>query len=102
SEIELTGKESFTLTMPLKRFYDAVAQGLQAGNTHLHLMKLTHAEMDRYLRLVPQTDDLDLVFVSLLRRIPDERDYITNTLTEGDLGRLSSGGVLFGNGQEHR
>jgi hypothetical protein len=65
-------------------------------------MKLTHAEMDRYLRTVPQGDGLDLVFVSLLRRIPDERDYITNTLTEGDLGRLSQAGVLFGNGEEHR
>ena len=51
---------------------------------------------------MPQADGLDLVFVSLLRRIPDERDYITNTLTDGDLGRLSQGGVLFGNGEEHR
>jgi len=65
-------------------------------------MRLTHAEMDRYLRVVPRADQLDLVFVSLLRRIPDERDYITNTLTDGDLGRLSTSGTLFGNGQEHR
>ncbi len=101
-EVDLTGKDKETLSLPLKRFYSAAARGLQAGNTHLHLMKLTHAEMDRYLRLVPQADGLDLVFVSLLRRIPDERDYITNTLTAGDLGRLSQDGVLFGNGQEHR
>jgi hypothetical protein len=101
-EMDLTGKESHTLSIPLKPFYSAAAHGLQAGNTHLHLMKLTHAEMDRYLRVVPQADGLDLVFVSLLRRIPDERDYISNTLTEGDLGRLSQAGVLFGNGEEHR
>jgi len=101
-EVDLTGKDKETLSIPLKRFYRAATQGLRAGNTHLHLMKLTHAEMDRYLRTVPLADGLDLVFVSLLRRIPDERDYITNTLTDGDLGRLSQGGLLFGNGQEHR
>jgi hypothetical protein len=101
-EIDLTAKDAATLSIPLTRFYDAAARGLKSGNTHLHLQKLTHAEMDRYLRLVPRGDGLDLVFVSLLRRIPEERDYITNTLTEGDLGRLSAGGVLFGNGQEHR
>jgi hypothetical protein len=101
-EIDLAGEESYTLSIRLKRFYDAAARGLRPGNTHLHLMKLTHAEMDRYLRIVPQADGLDLVFVSLLRRIPDERDYITNTLTDGDLGRLSQGGILFGNGEEHR
>jgi len=101
-EIDLTGQQSATLTIPLARFYDAAARGLKSGNTHLHLMKLTHAEMDRYLRTVPQADGLDLVFISLLRRVPDERDYISNTLTEGDLGRLSQAGVLFGNGEEHR
>jgi len=101
-EVDLTGKDKESLSIPLKRFYSAAAQGLRAGNTHLHLMKLTHAEMDRYLRTVPLADGLDLLFVSLLRRIPDERDYITNTLTDGDFGRLSQGGLLFGNGQEHR
>jgi hypothetical protein len=101
-EVDLTGKEAQTLSIRLKRFYRAATQGLKAGNTHLHLMKLTHTEMDRYLRVVPQADGLDLVFVSLLRRIPDERDYITNTLTDGDLGRLSQCGILFGNGEEHR
>jgi hypothetical protein len=101
-DVDLTGKETQTLSIRLKRFYNAAARGLKAGNTHLHLMKLTHAEMDRYLHVVPQADGLDLVFVSLLRRIPDERDYITNTLTDGDLGRLSQSGILFGNGEEHR
>jgi hypothetical protein len=101
-EVDLTGKESDELTLPLKRIYDPAARGLSAGNTHLHLMKLTFAEADRYLRVVPKADGLDLVFLSILRRIPDERDYISNTFTEGDLGRLSQGSVLFGNGQEHR
>jgi hypothetical protein len=101
-EIDLAGKELSTLRIPLKRIYDPAARGLSAGNTHVHLMKLTFAEADRYLRVVPRADGLDLVFLSILRRIPDERDYISNTFTEGDLGRLSQGGVLFGNGEEHR
>jgi hypothetical protein len=70
-------------------------------------MNLTHAEADRYLRLVPRCDDLELVFLSYLRRVPDERNYISNLIVEnsftgGDLARLSAAGVLFGNGQEHR
>jgi hypothetical protein len=101
-EIDLAGRESSTLQVPLSRIYDPAARGLSAGNTHVHLMKLTFAEADRYLRVVPKADGLDLVFLSILRRIPDERDYISNTFTEGDLGRLSQGGVLFGNGEEHR
>jgi len=101
-EIVAAAEKSQTLRLPLVRFYDARVKGLVAGNTHLHLMKLTHEEMDRYLRTVPLGDGLDLVFVSLLRRIPDERDYITNTLSEGDFGRLSQGAVKYAGGQEHR
>ena len=102
TEVDPGERKTVEVKCPLVRFYSARERGLVAGNTHLHLMKLTHAEMDRYLRLTPAGDGLDLVFVSLLRRIPDERDYITNTLTEGDFGRLSQGAVKFGNGQEHR
>ena len=70
-------------------------------------MKLTHAEAIRYLQLVPKSDGLDLVFLSHLRRIPDERNYISNEIVEnsftgGSLQRLSQGGVLFSNGEEHR
>ena len=107
SEIDLSGKADAELTIKLERFYAARFRGLRSGNTHLHLMKLTHAEALRYLQIVPQSDDLDLVFLSHLRRIPDERDYITNPIVEesfagGSLHRLSEHGVLFGNGQEHR
>ncbi|MDX1947786.1 MAG: CehA/McbA family metallohydrolase [Pirellulaceae bacterium] len=101
-EIDLAGKATETLQIKLQRLDHPARRGLVAGNTHLHLMKLTFAEADRYLRVVPRADGLQLVFLSHLRRIPDERDYISNTFTEGDLGRLSRGGVLFGNGQEHR
>ncbi len=101
-EVDLTGKTEFSLRLPLKAFYDPSAKGLIAGNTHLHLMKLTHDEAFRYLRVVPQADALDLVYVSHLKRTPEDRDYVTNSFTDGDLGRLSREGVLFGNGQEHR
>lgn len=106
-EIDLTGKEQDSLKLPLPRFYDAAQRGLRAGNTHLHLMNLTYAEADRYLRVVPKADALELVYLSYLRRVPDERNYISNEIVAnsfagGDLARLSQSGVLFANGQEHR
>ena len=103
----LTGKSTASIELPINRFYDAKFRGLRSGNTHLHLMKLTHAEAVRYLERVPQCDDLDLIFLSHLRRIPDERTYITNQIVEnsfagGSLKRLSQRGALYSNGQEHR
>lgn len=105
--LNLVDKSKLSVKVPIRRFYDAKFRGLRSGNTHLHLMKLTHAEAIRYLELVPQCDDLDLVFLSHLRRIPDERDYITNQIVEdsftgGSLKRLSQHGALYSNGQEHR
>ena len=101
-EIDLSGKENGSLKIALQRFYKPANRKLVAGNTHLHLMKLTHAEAVRYLETVPRADGLDLVFISHLKRTPEDVDYITNLFTHGDLGRLSKGGVLFGNGEEHR
>ena len=106
-KIDLTGQATATVKLTLRGFYDAAARGLIAGNTHLHLTKMTLEEADRYLRVVPAADDLKLVFLSLLRRIPDERDYISNLFVKnsfggGDLKRLSQSGVLFANGEEHR
>jgi hypothetical protein len=69
-EVDLRGTAASTVTIPLKRFYDAGARGLRSGNTHLHLQKLTYEEAMRYLRVVSGADDLDLVFVSHLRRTP--------------------------------
>jgi hypothetical protein len=101
-EIDLSGKDKGSLKLALKRFYKPADRKLVSGNTHLHLMKLTHAEAVRYLETVPRADGLDLVFVSHLKRVPEDVGYITNLFTDGDLGRLSKGGVLFGNGEEHR
>ena len=105
--IDLREQAKSSITIPLHRFYAARFRGLRSGNTHLHLMKLTHEEAIRYLRVVPQSDDLDLVFLSHLRRIPDERHYISNRIVEesftgGNLQRLSQHGVLLGGGEEHR
>ena len=104
-EIDLSNKSQANTTIRLKRFYRSA--GIYSGNTHLHLMELTHAEADRYLRVVPRSDNLDLVFLSHLRRIPDERNYIFNSIVEnsfagGDLQRLSQHGTLLANGEEHR
>ena len=105
--MDLRGVSKAKVSIPLKRIYDPRAEKWRSGNTHLHLMKMTHAEAVRYLRNVPLADGLDLVFVSHLRRLPDERHYITNEIVEnsfqgGALKRLSQGPTRFGNGQEHR
>lgn len=106
-EIDLTGKNEASLALPLRRFYNAAERGLRAGNTHLHLKDLTYDQADRYLRVVPRADALDLVYLSYLRRVPDERTYISNEIVAnsfagGELARRSRDGVLFANGEEHR
>jgi hypothetical protein len=101
-DVDLTDGTAKQVDLPLRRIFDAKQMRLQSGNTHLHLKDLSFAEMDRYLRLVPKTDGLDIVFVSHLERKPEDKFYISNTLTAGDLGRLSESGTLFGNGEEHR
>ncbi len=106
-DIDVDGMATAVIDVPLKRFYRAADRSLRSGNTHLHLMKLTHAEAIDYLQTVPRADDLDLLYVSHLRRIPDERHYITNQIVEnslpgGELARLSAGGLLLRPGEEHR
>jgi len=106
--IDLASKAKSNIRLPLKRFCSAADRGLRSGNTHLHLMRLTHAEAIEYLKTVPRSDGLDLVFLSHLRRIPDEKTYVSNAIVEndinggGELKRLSKDGLLFANGEEHR
>jgi len=102
SDLDLTGKMFGTVRLRLPWVYRTDIWGYRAGNTHLHLKDLSFDEMDRYLRLVPKTDGLDIVFVSHLERKPDDKNYISNVLTAADLARLSKSGTLFGNGEEHR
>lgn len=102
-EIDLTGKPSATVSIPLTRFYDARKNGLRSANTHLHLMKISREECDRYLLEIPKADRLDVLFLSYLERAIDDREYISNKYNAGDLAGLTrKSGVVFGNGEEHR
>lgn len=101
-ELDLRGRKKATIRLPLLRFHDAAGRGHRGGNTHLHLMNMTREEADRYLREVPRADGTDLVFISYLERLKDDLRYISNSFTDDDLRALSGGGLLLGNGEEHR
>ncbi|MEQ9066554.1 MAG: hypothetical protein RLO18_07525, partial [Gimesia chilikensis] len=49
TEIDLAGKSSAEITLKLKRFAD-LSPEWKTANTHLHLMKLSREECDRYLQ----------------------------------------------------
>ena len=100
--IDGTGK-SARAEIRLKTFWDRRKQRLVSGNTHLHVMKLSREECDRYLADVPKADDLDVLFLSYLERADADQTYISNRYNAGDLSALSAtSGVVFGNGEEHR
>lgn len=100
--VDLRGRDNHKLTLAVK-FFDRPAQrGWRNGNTHLHLNGLTRAQVDDYLRAIPRADGLELLFISYLERADADRDYISNDYTPADLREFERGGVVFGNGQEHR
>jgi hypothetical protein len=76
--------------------------GVVAGNTHLHLMKLSRQEADEYLKQIPAADGLRVLFLSYLERYKDDLTYITNEYPIGPLPQFDATGVLFNNGEEHR
>ena len=98
--VSRTVKTGRTLRVTLERFHDPGPW--RAGNTHLHLRRQEKIHAERYLREISAADGLDVVFVSHLERDGDDAGYVSNSLTRGDLERLSDGNVLFGNGEEHR
>ncbi|MCH8924100.1 MAG: CehA/McbA family metallohydrolase, partial [Planctomycetes bacterium] len=100
--IDLTGKRKAELRIPLARFTRARAAGYVAGNTHLHLMKLSRKQADRYLKEVPVADGLDVVFISYLERAVADLEYTSNKYTPSDLAQLAHGHLHFGHGEEHR
>ena len=108
SDLDLREHPATHVDVRLDLFYDLdrPTGKLVSGNTHLHLMRMTHREAIRYLQIVPRADDLDLVFLSHLRRIPDEQHYISNQIVEDGIRtsaqRMVPDGVLFGLGEEHR
>jgi hypothetical protein len=101
--VDLTGKAAATVRIPLVRFYRRKENRQVAGNTHLHLMKLSREDCDRYLREIPRSDDLDVLFLSYLERVTADLEYTSNRYNNDDLAKLTrQSGVLFGNGEEHR
>ncbi len=107
AELDTTDDQDHNVTLELRRFHDAKQQGWRNGNTHLHLMQRTRIQAERYLREVPESDGLELVYLSHLRRIPDESTYISNEIVEQHLSEniletLSDGNVILRPGEEHR
>ena len=107
AEVETTENRPHKVTLKLRRFYNARQQGWRNGNTHLHLMDRTRVAAERYLREVPEADALELVYLSHLRRIPDEATYISNEIVEQHLSdkvldQLSHKDVILRPGEEHR
>lgn len=100
--LDLTGKPAAEAKIKLTSFHRARTAGYVAGNTHLHLMKLSKEQSDRYLQEVPLVDGLDIVFVSYLERAVADLEYTTNKYSPEDLKRLSTEHVHFGHGEEHR
>lgn len=103
SSLDLSGRDTETLRVRLKRIFRAADQGYRSANTHLHLMNLTREQSDRYLTEICRADGLDMLFVSYLQRPSEEQNYITNRYTREDFAALSKkSGIEFGNGEEHR
>ncbi len=101
--IDLTESTQAEIRLPLTRFYRREHSDLVSGNTHLHLMKLSREQCDRYLTEIPRSDDLDVLFLSYLERAGADRDYISNGYSRDDIVKLTrESGVVFGNGEEHR
>ena len=103
-DFDLTTVKNRELVIPvnLERFSHLAKQRMISGNTHVHIMRQTYRQATDYLQLVPESDDLRLVWVSHLRRIPDEREYITNQFTPSSLHAISTDKVTLGFGEEHR
>lgn len=100
--LDLRAQSRAQVELSLKRFRNAAQEGWHNGNTHLHLLNLSRAQADEYLRQVARADGLELVFLSFVRRTNVDKDYISNSYSKEDLAHLSGDGVQFGNGEEHR
>jgi hypothetical protein len=87
--LDLSGKTEAQVRIPLKRFYDVYAHGLQSANTHVHLQKLSRMESERYLLEVARAERLDIVYISYLERAEADLEYTTNKYTKDDLRRLT-------------
>lgn len=101
-ELDLKGNERREITVRLPVIFRPEQDGLVAGNTHLHLMKLSLEQADQYLKVIPPADQLKVLFISYLERHKDDATYITNKYPIGKLDRFGATGVIYSNGEEHR
>jgi len=101
-DLDLTKDAPAETVVKLSPAFDAEKSGFVAGNTHLHLMKLTKDDAEDYLRKIPAADRLRVLFISYLERFKDDAEYITNTYPIGDVPAFNATGVLVNNGEEHR
>ncbi|HVU86363.1 MAG TPA: CehA/McbA family metallohydrolase [Pirellulales bacterium] len=101
-DLDLRDRREASPKIALKRFADARRARLLAGNTHLHLKKLSKQQADRYLSEVPLGDGLDVVFLSYLERAGSDLDYTSNKYSHEDLHRLSHNHLHLGYGEELR
>jgi hypothetical protein len=100
-DVDLTqGGRELAVKLPL--VFRPEKDDLVAGNTHLHLMKVSAEVCDDYLKQVPAADRLKVQFVSYLERASDGHTYITNRYPIGPMPAFSGTGVVFNNGEEHR
>ena len=83
------------VAVKLRAVFRPADDGLAAGNTHLHLMKLSPEDADTYLKLVPAADGLRVMFISYLERHKDDATYVTNRYPVGELPQFRATGVLF-------
>ncbi len=101
-EIDLTKKPPEEVVVKLKPTFRPEQSDLVAGNTHLHLMNLTAADAEDYLKQLPAADRLKVMFISYLERVKVDATYITNRYAIGELKQFNATGVVFNNGEEHR
>jgi hypothetical protein len=101
-QVDLGKTRPAEIVVKLEPAFDPGKLGLVAGNTHLHLMKLTKEDAEDYLRKIPPADRLRVLFISYLERFKDDAEYITNRYPIGDLPAFNATGVLVNNGEEHR
>jgi hypothetical protein len=101
-DVDLRKNHVEDVTIKLSAVFRPEEHGLVAGNTHLHLMKLTKEEAEEYLRKVPLADQLRVLFISYLERDKDDATYVTNSYPTGDLPHFQASNVLVSSGEEHR
>jgi hypothetical protein len=101
-DLDLRARRQASPQIALKRIANSRRAHLLAGNTHLHLKKLSKPQADRYLSEVPLGDGLDVVFLSYLERTGSDLDYTSNKYSHEDLHRLSHDHLHLGYGEELR